>query len=327
LRFAISILIISFPLLGAPADLIVSGTEYCIPIITIVVPPPSYGIEWRNLWSEISPDDDAGMALIAAGGRGRLLAIETPEFARFNILEVRADQTRTQLFSMDGKSGAGLVADAAGRIFVLASHPGGPSSSIFVLSPDGSLLATHTAAGSTESYYQRIDLASDQCTLYYGTNSGTVRRFDVCTGTQGPDFPAAASNALALLPDGDLLVSYGNHLFRYDPSGLLVRTYVLGESVSSFALTAAGRRAVVVTQCRQQGQVREVDLDSGVETVRDESLTAVAGEVTAIVPVNGWTAALGSAAAMAVSDIPVLGISGVVALAAILALFGLSRLR
>jgi hypothetical protein len=72
---AASILIAAFPVLGAPPDLIVSGTSGCLPIVPVVVPDPSYGIEWRNVWSEISPDPYTGIALIAAGGRGRLLAI------------------------------------------------------------------------------------------------------------------------------------------------------------------------------------------------------------------------------------------------------------
>ena len=74
-------------------------------------------------------------------------------------------------------------------------------------------------------------------------------------------------------------------------------------------------------------QIRELDLDSGVMTERPGFLTAVQGEVTAIVPVHGWTAALGPTAAIAVGDIPMLGTSGILAMAAILALFGLSRLR
>jgi hypothetical protein len=70
---------------------------------------------------------------------------------------------------MDGWTGVGLVADASGKIFVLAAHPGGTLSNIFVLSANGSLLATYPIAGALEEFLQRIDLASDQCTLYYTT--------------------------------------------------------------------------------------------------------------------------------------------------------------
>ena len=245
--FAVSILIVSFPLFAGPPDLIVSGTSHCLPIIPVVVPDPSYGIEWRNVWSEIAPDPYTGIALIAAGGRGRLLAIETPEYPRFNILEVRADRTRTQLFSMDGWTGIGLVADASGKIFVLAADPSGMFSRIFVLSANGSLLATYPIAGRLEEFLQRIDLAADQCTLYFTTGWGIVRRFDVCTGTPLPDFPVPPSGALAILPDGDVLIAGFHHLFRYDQSGLLVRTYV--DASSRFALTADGKRAVLLSSC------------------------------------------------------------------------------
>lgn len=95
-------LIATLPLLAAPADVIVSGTEYCQDIIPIPIPFPPYGIEWGNLWSELSPHSGAGIAVLAPGGQGRLLAIEVPAVPhrpyRFNILEVRADRTRTVLF-------------------------------------------------------------------------------------------------------------------------------------------------------------------------------------------------------------------------------------
>ncbi len=80
-----------------------------------------------------------------------------------------------------------------------------------------------------------IDLASDQCTLFYTSESWNIKRYNVCTRTQLPDFNAAPlpdsiAYALRLLPGGDLLVANTSLIARLDPSGVTVQAYdALGE--------------------------------------------------------------------------------------------------
>jgi hypothetical protein len=83
-----------------------------------------------------------------------------------------------------------------------------------------------------------IDLARDQCTLFYTTGGRLVKRFDVCTNTQLSDFAALQGDgvtlAFRLLPPGDgtggLLVADKSNIKHLNEKGIVVQIYdVLGE--------------------------------------------------------------------------------------------------
>ena len=76
----------------------------------------------------------------------------------------------------------------------------------------------------------RIDLASDGCAMFYTSQGPNVKRFDVCSNHQLPDFNAAPitsgyAGSLRILPDGGVLVATANDVARLDSGGRLVRTY------------------------------------------------------------------------------------------------------
>jgi len=78
----------------------------------------------------------------------------------------------------------------------------------------------------------RIDLASDGCTMFYTSQGPNVKRFDVCSNRQLPNFNAAPiasgyGGSLRILPDGGVLVATSNDIARLDSGGRLVRTYDL----------------------------------------------------------------------------------------------------
>ena len=75
-----------------------------------------------------------------------------------------------------------------------------------------------------------LDLAADDCTLFYTSVGPNVKRFDVCTAVQLPDFntsalPGSFTHDLRLLPDGGVLVANESVITRLDASGAVVRTY------------------------------------------------------------------------------------------------------
>jgi len=77
-----------------------------------------------------------------------------------------------------------------------------------------------------------IDLARDGCTLFYTSRGPHVKRFDVCTNRQLPDFnveqlPGGDTQGLRALADGGVLVSSGAVVARLDPAGALVQTYAV----------------------------------------------------------------------------------------------------
>lgn len=80
-----------------------------------------------------------------------------------------------------------------------------------------------------------IDLGHDGCTLFYTSRGPNVKRFDVCTNTQLPDFnaeqlPGGDTQGLRSLADGGVLVASGAVVARLDGAGVLVQTYGVGSA-------------------------------------------------------------------------------------------------
>jgi len=124
-----------------------------------------------------------------------------------------------------------ITFDAAGNMYVGQADCTGQILKIAAGRPS---VAYQVAAERRGSLW--VDLASDGCTIFYTSLGPNVKRFDVCTTTQLPDFnlaplPGGETHALHVLPDGGVLVSTGQVISRLDAAGALVQTYsVSGES-------------------------------------------------------------------------------------------------
>ncbi len=75
-----------------------------------------------------------------------------------------------------------------------------------------------------------IDLAADQCTMFYTSEGPDIKRFNVCTNIQLSNFnvaplPNSVSYALRILPNGDVLVANTSVIARLDSAGNLVQQY------------------------------------------------------------------------------------------------------
>ncbi|MBI4169199.1 MAG: hypothetical protein HY510_04600 [Acidobacteria bacterium] len=80
----------------------------------------------------------------------------------------------------------------------------------------------------------RIDLAADGCTLFYTSQGPNVKRYDLCSRRQLPDFnvapvPGGYTGSLRILPDGGLIVATASDVTRLDSAGRAVRTYDLAD--------------------------------------------------------------------------------------------------
>ena len=124
-----------------------------------------------------------------------------------------------------------ITFDAVGNMYVGQADCSGQILKIAAGRPS---VAYQVAAERRGSLW--VDLASDGCTIFYTSLGPNVKRFDVCTTTQLPDFnlaplPGGETHALHVLPDGGVLVSTGQVVSRLDAGGALVQTYsVSGES-------------------------------------------------------------------------------------------------
>lgn len=84
-----------------------------------------------------------------------------------------------------------------------------------------------------------IDLAADQCTLFYTSEGESVLRYDVCTQRQLPTLTTALHGeayALRILDDGGVLVSDSVDIHRLDAQGNITQTYDAPNEDSWFAL-------------------------------------------------------------------------------------------
>lgn len=118
----------------------------------------------------------------------------------------------------------GLVGDGAGNIYV-----GNGSNKLQQFDVDGNLLAYWYPPASYG--IQGMDISDDGSTLYYLADwSGSIKRFDVTTGSQLTDFTGYTGHflySMRLLPDGGALASdlSTNQVNRYNSSGSIVQTY------------------------------------------------------------------------------------------------------
>jgi cysteine-rich repeat protein len=122
-----------------------------------------------------------------------------------------------------------IVFDAAGNFYV--GHASGDFK-IRKYNASGTFLESYSAAIHF-SGTDWIDLATDQCTLFYTSQGRSVKRFDVCANTQLTDFATLPDDgvayALRLLPPGDgtggLLVADNNNIKRLNGTGNVVQKY------------------------------------------------------------------------------------------------------
>jgi uncharacterized protein (TIGR03437 family) len=123
---------------------------------------------------------------------------------------------------------ASIVFDNGGNAYVGQADCG---TQILKFDSSGNPLAQYSVAVENRGTYD-IVLDSDQCTMYYTSEGPDVKRYNVCTNTQMPNFntaplPDATEGAFGftLLPGGGMLIADYSVIVRLDASGNLVRTY------------------------------------------------------------------------------------------------------
>jgi hypothetical protein len=127
-----------------------------------------------------------------------------------------------------------ILFDASGNVYV-----GNVSNPILKFDSAGNPLASFTTPTGRSDW---IDLAADQCTMYFDGEGADIGSINVCTGgTPGPNFnaaplPGSAAYAFRLLPGGGLIVADGTLIVRLDAAGNVIQTYDATGEDSWFAL-------------------------------------------------------------------------------------------
>jgi hypothetical protein len=187
-----------------------------------------------------------------------------------------------------------IAIDASGRVYVGQADG---TADILKFDSSGNLLASYNVA--TESRGSDwIDLASDQCTMYYTSEGKKIKRFNVCTNTQLSDFatglPGSAAFALRILSNGGVLVADTNATLRLDATGNIVQTYPRpsGETSTLFALNLDPDGTSFWTGGYSSGKVYKFDVSTGnllstINTTSQGTISAlggiaVFGEITSV---------------------------------------------
>lgn len=140
-----------------------------------------------------------------------------------------------------------------------------------------------------------VDLASDQHTLFYTSEGTSIKRFDVATNTQLPDFatglPGARAFAFRLLSDGGVLVADSSAVLRLNSTGTIVHTYNIAGATNLFALNLDRDNTTFWTGDSTNGIIYHVNIATGalVNTIATGAVQnlfglSVSGQITAAVP-------------------------------------------
>ncbi len=166
------------------------------------------------------------------------------------------------------------VFDLVGNVYIgIAGANGAPDSSVPVRKFDhyGNLLDTFVLPTGTRGT-DWIDLAGDQCTLYYTSEDTSVRRYNVCTHTALPVFATGLTPpycyALRLRSNRELMVACQDAVHRLSPQGANLKTYTrqsIGETDANglFAMNLDPDGNSFWTAGLTSGNVYHVDIASG----------------------------------------------------------------
>ncbi|MCY7362345.1 MAG: hypothetical protein LH629_09825, partial [Ignavibacteria bacterium] len=116
-------------------------------------------------------------------------------------------------------TGESILFDNANNTYV-----GDVSGGIKKFNLAGTALATYIPSTRVDW----IDLAADNCTMFYTQEGTSIKRFNVCTNTAMSDFATGLGGrafALRIRTNKDVLVANNVNILRLDSNGTVVQTY------------------------------------------------------------------------------------------------------
>ena len=159
------------------------------------------------------------------------------------------------------------VVDSSGNLYV--GLPDSSPTAIQEYSPAGALLHTFNVA-SEDRGSDWLDLASDQCTLFYTSESTSILRFDACTNTQLAPFATGLPGpcfAHRILGDASVLVACSGAIVHLSSTGTVIHTFTaasLGDTSSDlFAMNIDPDGTTFWTADYGSGKVIRANISDG----------------------------------------------------------------
>ena len=197
-------------------------------------------IQWRHSDGSLvmtlpsSAVDNAGMAL-AKNGDLYVTGFEANQVNRYSTTGASLG-TFGSGYNSDPES---IVFDALGNAYVGQADG---THEVLKFDPAGQLVASYPVQIESRGS-DWVELAADQHTLYYTSEGHTIKRYDLATQKQLPDFatglPGDEAFQLRLLPDGSVLVADNQSILHLDSAGKIIQTYGYAPDNQWFALTLA----------------------------------------------------------------------------------------
>jgi outer membrane protein OmpA-like peptidoglycan-associated protein/streptogramin lyase len=195
-------------------------------------------VQWRH-------SDGVVVAILDAGGGGETAGMAFD--SHHNLFVTSFEANKISRFDPHGNLidtfGGGydchpesIAFDRSGNLYIGQADCG---SRILKLDSSGKGITTFSVLKESRGS-DWLDLAADQCTIYYTSQGKAVKRFNVCTNTQLSDFaiglPGSQAFALRLLPGGGLLVADQETILRLDDRGKTIQSYTASGKNYFFAL-------------------------------------------------------------------------------------------
>jgi hypothetical protein len=184
-----------------------------------------------------------------------------------DVSEFSPDGTPLGQFATGLDNPLSLVFDSQGDLYV------GQQSTPYIaeFSPTGQRLPDIGPVQTELFGDDWIDLASDQCTFDYTTESTDILQYNKCTNTQGPDFNQAPlpdkAFQVRILADGDVLVADSSADFLLNSSGNVIQTYpcssLSGCQDGLFAIAVDPSGTSFWTGDSNSGDIWQINLSTG----------------------------------------------------------------
>lgn len=154
------------------------------------------------------------------------LSLHTTNFQAATSSVFSAAGTLTKAsFGSGYASPESCVVDAKGNFYY--GNVNAVANTLLKISPTGAVLKKYSPAFENRGT-DWIDLAANQCTVYYTSEGSHIKRFNVCTNTQMTDFaslPSAPCYAHRLRANGESIVACSTALYRVSAVGAVIKAY------------------------------------------------------------------------------------------------------
>jgi hypothetical protein len=228
-----------------------------------------------DTWSGITSGVVTGMCFAPTGELLASVFTDTSPFLYSRLgVELDPDFGAGAFGAGNFQTNESCVYDRNGNVYVgSAGVSGSPDSNVPIRKFDkyGNLLDTFVVPTGTRGT-DWIDLAGDQCTIYYTSEDTSVRRYNVCTRTALPVFANGLTGpycyALRLRPNREVMVACQDAVHRLSPQGANLHTYpraAIGEADPNglFAMNLDPDGTSFWTAGFSSGNVYHVDIASG----------------------------------------------------------------